>query len=69
MVTSTVNLVKLEPSSGMHLRNIHTCEVYADFIFIAKSLSANDFEEITDEEYQEIIAERQKERESENGEE
>ena len=52
MVTSTVNLVKLEPSSGMHLRNIHTCEVYADFIFLAKSLSANDFEEITDEEYQ-----------------
>ena len=69
MVTSTVNLVKLEPSSGMHLRNIHTCEVYADFIFLAKSLSANDFEEITDEEYQEIIAERERERESENGEE
>ena len=69
MVTSTVNLVKLEPSSGMHLRNIHTCEVYADFIFLAKSLSIDDFEEITDEEYQEIIAEREKERESENGEE
>ena len=69
MVTSTVNLVKLEPSSGMHLRNIHTCEVYADFIFLAKSLSVNDFEEITDEEYQEIIAEREREREGENGEE
>ena len=69
MKTSTVNLVKLEPSSGMHLRNIHTCEVYADFIFLAKSLSIDDFEEITDEEYQEIIAEREKERESENGEE
>lgn len=61
MVTSTVNLVKLEPSSGMHLRNIHTCEVYADFIFLAKSLSANDFEEITDEEYQRIIEERNSE--------
>lgn len=69
MVTSTVSLVKLEPSSGMHLRNIHSCEVYADFIYLAKSLSVNDFEEITDEEYQEIIAEREKERESENGEE
>ena len=61
MVTSTVNLVKLEPSEGMHLRNIHTCEVYADFIFLAKSLSANDFEEITDEEYQRIIEERNSE--------
>ena len=61
MVTSTVNLVKLEPSSGMHLRNIHTCEVYADFIFLAKSLSANDFEEITQEEYKRIIGERSSE--------
>lgn len=61
MVTSTVNLVKLEPSEGMHLRNIHTCEVYADFIFLAKSLSANDFEEITDEEYQRIIEKRNSE--------
>lgn len=61
MVTSTVNLVKLEPSEGMHLRNIHTCEVYADFIFLAKSLSANDFEEITDEEYNKIIEERNSE--------
>lgn len=61
MVTSTVNLVKLEPSEGMHLRNIHTCEVYADFIFLAKSLSIDDFEEITDEEYQRIIEERNSE--------
>ena len=61
MVTSTVNLVKLEPSEGMHLRNIHTCEVYADFIFLSKSLSANDFEEITDEEYQRIVEERNSE--------
>ena len=61
MKTSTVEIVKLEPSEGMHLRNIHTCEVYADFIFLAKSLSANDFEEITDEEYQRIVEERNSE--------
>lgn len=61
MKTSTVNLVRLEPSEGMHLRNIHTCEVYADFIFLAKSLSANDFEEITDEQYNKIIEERNSE--------
>ena len=69
MKTSSVELIRLDPTEGMHLRNIHTCEVYADFIFIAKSLSIDDFEEITDEEYQEIIADREKERESENGEE
>ena len=69
MKTSTVNLVKLEPSEGMHLRNKNTGEVYEGFIYIAKSLDVSDFDEITEEEYQAIIAEREKERESENGEE
>ena len=69
MKTSTVNLVKLEPSEGMHLRNKNTGEVYEGFIYIAKSLDVSDFEEITQEEYREIITEREKERERENGEE
>lgn len=69
MTTSTVNLIRLAPSESMHLRNIITGEVYEGCIYLAKSLSIDDFEEITDEEYQEIIAERAKERESENGEE
>lgn len=67
MKTSTVNLVKLEPSEGMHLRNIHTGKVYEGFIYLAKSLSVEDFEEISEEEYQRIIEER--EEEGENGEE
>lgn len=58
MKTSTVNLVKLEPSEGMHLRNIRTGEVYAGFIYIAKSLRIEDFDEISEEEYQRIIEER-----------
>ena len=69
MKTSTVNLVKLEPSEGLHLRNVITGEVYEGIIYLAKSLSIDDFEEIPEEEYREIIAERKKERESENGEE
>lgn len=67
MKTSSVELIRLDPTEGMHLRNIHTCEVYADFIYLAKSLSVNDFEEISEEEYQRIIEER--EEEVENGEE
>ena len=61
MVTSTVNLVKLEPSSGMHLRNKNTGEVYEGFIYIAKSLDVSDFEEITQQEYERIIEERNSE--------
>ena len=58
MKTSTVNLVKLEPSEGMHLRNIHTGEVHESYIFLAKSLSYSDFTEITESEYKKIIEEK-----------
>ena len=55
MKTSTVNLVRLEPSEGMCLKNIKTGEVFRSYIYIAKSLSVEDFEEITVEEYEKII--------------
>ena len=61
MKTSTVNLVKLEPSEGMHLRNIHTGKVHESYIFLAKSLDVSDFEEITQQEYERIIEERNSE--------
>lgn len=54
MKTSTVNLVRLEPSDGMYLKNKVTGEVYDSFIYLAKSLNIDDFDEITQEEYQEI---------------
>ena len=54
MKTQTVEVVKVEPSDGMYLKNKVTGEVYDGFIYIAKSLSIDDFEEITEEEYQEI---------------
>ena len=50
MKTSTVNLVRLEPSEGMCLKNIRTGEIYSGCIYLAKSLGVNDFEEITVEE-------------------
>ncbi len=55
MKTSTVSLVRLEPSDGMYLRNTITGKVFDSFIYLAKSLSVDDFEEITREEYREII--------------
>lgn len=61
MKTSTVQIIKLEPSEGMHLRNRQTDEVYESYIYIAKSLSINDFEEITEEDYQQIIADTETE--------
>lgn len=63
MRTSTIEVVKLEPLYGYHLRNKLTGEVYDNVIYIAKSLSTDDFEEITEYEYKEIIADREKEQE------
>lgn len=59
MKTETVSLVRLEPSSGMCLKNKVTGEVYEGFIYLAKSLSIDDFEEITVEEYQQILADKE----------
>ena len=61
MKTSTVNLVRLEPSENMCLRNIQSGEVYNGYIYLAKSLNIDDFEEITQEEYKRIIGERNSE--------
>lgn len=61
MKTSTVNLVKIEPSENMCLRNTVTGEVFDGFIYLAKSLDVSDFEEITQQEYERIIEERNSE--------
>lgn len=58
MKTSTVNIIKLEPSEGMCLRNLSTGEVFNGAIYLAKSLEVSDFEEITQEEYERIIEEQ-----------
>ena len=58
MKTQTVEVVKVEPSNGMYLKNKITGEVYDGFIYLAKSLDVGDFEEITKEEYGKIIEKR-----------
>lgn len=57
MTTSKVTVVKLAPSESKHLKNINTGEVYEGEIYLAKSLKAEDFIEISEEEYQRIKAE------------
>lgn len=54
MTTSKITVVKLTPSKGKHLKNNLTGEVYKGEIYLAKSLNASNFVEITDEEYAEI---------------
>ena len=56
MKTSTVSLIRLEPSEGMFLKNKVTGEVFNGAIYLAKSLEVSDFEEISSEEYKRIVA-------------
>lgn len=48
---TTINRV-IYPSDKMHLKNIHTGEIYSGEIIPAKSLSEADFTEVTEAEYQ-----------------
>ena len=57
MSTSKVTVIKLAPSEGKHLKCIATGEVYEGEIYLAKSLKASDFVEISEEDYQKIKAE------------
>lgn len=53
-----VEVIRLIPSAGLCLRNIHNNEVFDHAICLAKSLTPADFEEITQEEYDRIHQEQ-----------
>ena len=55
MKTEIIQVIKLNPTDGMHLMNKFTGKVYENYIYLAKSLSVDDFEEITEKDYQQII--------------
>ena len=48
---TTINRA-IYPADKMHLKNIHTGEIYHGEIIPAKSLSEADFTEVTEAEYQ-----------------
>jgi hypothetical protein len=54
MITEKIELLKITPDEGKYLKNIHTNEVYEDYVFPAISLTEKDFADITAEEYQAI---------------
>ena len=62
MITETITRIKLTASEGMTLTD---GETYGKEIYLADTEKAENWREITDEEYAEILAEEQKITESE----
>lgn len=48
----TINNGIIYPAENMHLKNIHSGEIYSNYIIPAKSLTESDFTEVSEEEYQ-----------------
>jgi len=47
--------IKLIPSEGMHLKNIHSGDIHDTYIYLGKYDSADNYVEVTEDEYQEYI--------------
>lgn len=50
-----VNNNIIYPAEGKYLKNIHTNEIYPNFIVPAKSLTEADFTEVDEKEYQSYL--------------
>ena len=46
---------ELKPSEGMHLKNIHTGDIYEGTIYLGIYDSPDNYIEVTEEEYQEWL--------------
>lgn len=51
-----VTLRKLVPSEGMHLKNINNGDIYEGIIYLGVYDDKANYEEVTEEEYQEYLA-------------
>ena len=58
MKTQIGILTKLQPSENMHLKDIHTGDIYEGEIYLGKYDSANNYVEISQEEYQKYLEEK-----------
>lgn len=53
IIEQKANYIKLIPSEGCHLSNTNKTEMYEGFIYLGKYDSANNYIEVTNEEYEE----------------
>lgn len=52
---------KIVPEQGMHFKNIKTGDIYEGMIYLGKYDNANNYIQVTEEEYQEWLVSLEKE--------
>lgn len=61
METNTINIIKLTPTQGMHLKNILTNDIAEGIIYLGKLDSPSNYIEVTEEEYQTFLKKQEEE--------
>lgn len=61
METNTINIIKLTPTQGMHLKNILTNDIAEGIVYLGKLDSPSNYIEVTEEEYQAFLKQQEEE--------
>lgn len=61
METNTINIIKLTPTRGMHLKNILTNDIAEGIVYLGKLDSPSNYAEVTEEEYQTFLKQQEEE--------
>lgn len=61
METNTINIIKLTPTQGMHLKNILTSDIAEGIVYLGKLDSPSNYVEVTEEEYQAFLKQQEEE--------
>lgn len=61
METNTINIIKLTPTQGMHLKNILTNDIAEGIVYLGKLDSPSNYVEVTEEEYQTFLKQQEEE--------
>lgn len=63
MEQNAIKIIKLSPEGGKHLKDVRTGDIAEKDVYLGKFDSADNYVEVTEEEYQEWLVAKEKEAE------
>lgn len=64
--TANIQVRKLEPNKNMHLKNVKNGDIYESAIYLGSYDIASNYVEVTEEEYQDYLKQKEKESHANN---